>query len=177
MMPTPNINMTKKKNTKLNTTSIVWMHLDEATFLISEARERELNKYNLSSVQMKVLIALNYQGNAPTIQELCQMVVRGHTSVSLLTDKMVAKGLVEKRQDSDNKNQTRVSITEKGKQTLHLFIRRKPIPDILSVLSEEECHELIGLLKKVIERSIEVTSPQYPPDLVELTRMLKVGTK
>ncbi len=153
------------------------MHLDEATFLISESRERELKRYNLSSVQMKVLLALNYLVAAPTIQELCRLVVRGHTAVSLLTDKMVAKGLVKKTQDINNKNQTRVSITEKGKQTLQRLLPRKPIPDILSVLSEEECDQLIEYLERVIARAVEVISPKYPPDLNELSKMLKTGAR
>jgi DNA-binding MarR family transcriptional regulator len=152
------------------------MHLDEATFLISTAREKELKKYNLSSVQMKVLLALNYLGFSPTIQELCRCVVRGHTSVSLLTDKMESKGLVEKQQDAENKNQTRVSITDKGRQTLQQLIPRKPIPDILSVLTEEECNQMTGYLKKIIARAVEVTSPEYPPDLDELSKMLTRGT-
>jgi DNA-binding MarR family transcriptional regulator len=169
--------MMTEHSLKLTKISILWMHLDEAAFLISEAREKELKKYNLSSVQMKVLLALNYLSFAPTIQELCRLVVRGHASLSLLTDKMVAKGLIEKHPDTENKNQTRISITRKGKETLQQLIPRKPIPDILSVLSEEECDQLIACLKKIIARAVEVTSPKYPPDLDELNKLLRIGTK
>ncbi len=169
--------MAVKDTSDLTKISILWMHLDEAVFLISTARERELKKHNLSSVQMKLLLTLNYLGSIPTIHELCRLLVRGHTSVSLLTDKMAAKGLVEKYQDFNNKNQTRVSITEKGKETLKHLIPRKPIPDILSILSDEECDQLIQYMKKVIARAVEVASPRYPPDLQELSQMLKMGTK
>jgi MarR family transcriptional regulator, organic hydroperoxide resistance regulator len=160
---------------KLIQISILWMHLDEAAFLISTARERELKKYNLSSVQMKVLLILNYLDHALTINEMCRWLVRGHTSVSLITDKMESKGLVKKYPDANNKNKTRLLITDKGKQTIFQLIPRKPIPDILSILTEDERDLLISYLKKIIHQSIKVTSPEYPPQLDELSMMLTMG--
>lgn len=157
---------------KLLKVSILWMHLDEAGFLISTAREKELKKNNLSSIQMKVLLALNYLDQPLIIQDLCHWIVRGHTSVSLLTDKMVEKGLVEKYPDINNKNQTFISITKKGKQTVHRLNTQRPIPEVFSGLSEGECDQLISYLKKIINQAVEVTSPPYPPNLDELSEML-----
>jgi DNA-binding MarR family transcriptional regulator len=157
--------------------SILWMHLDEAAFLISTAREKELKKAGLSSMQMKALLVLNYVGSAMTIQELCHWLVRGHTSISLITDKMLNKGLVEKYPDAENKNQTRVSITPGGKQALARLLPSRPIPDVLSVLSGEECDRLVASLKKIVASAVAVTSPQNPPNLEELSRMLITGTK
>jgi DNA-binding MarR family transcriptional regulator len=157
--------------------SILWMHLDEAAFLISTAREKELKKNNLSSIQMKVLLTLNYLDRALTIQELCHWLVRGHTSVSLLTDKMMNKGLVEKYPDLNNKNQTRVSITKCGQQTLHELRPRKPIPEIFSILTDEESDQLIFQLKRIIHQAASITASKYSPDLDELSNMLIKGTK
>jgi DNA-binding MarR family transcriptional regulator len=162
---------------RLTKLSILWMHLDEAAFLISTARERELKKYKLSSVQMKALLTLNYVGRALTIYELCRWLVRGHTSVSLMTDKMVIKGLVEKYQDAKNRNKTRVVITNKGKQILRQLIPRKPIPDALSILSNKECDQLIAYLGKIIHHAVDVIKPDYPPNLNELSKMLTKGIK
>ena len=156
--------------------SILWMLMDETTFLISNAREKELRKNSLSSVQIKVLLILNYVGHALTIQELCHWTIRGHTSISLLTDKMVDKGFVEKYTDINNKNQTLISITGKGKQIIHKLNTQRPIPEVFSVLSEEECDQLTLYLNKIINRAIEVTSPPYPPNLNELSGMLKKYT-
>jgi DNA-binding MarR family transcriptional regulator len=164
------------ESNQLSKVSVLWMHLDEAAFLISTAREKELKKNNLSSIQMKVLLTLNYLDRALTIQELCHWLARGHTSVSLLTDKMMGKGLVEKYPDLNNKNQTRVSITRQGKQTMRKLSPRKPIPDILSILSEEEADQLIFQLKRIISQAASVTSSKFPPDLDELSNMLIKGT-
>lgn len=166
-----------KDSVKLAKLSILWMHLDEVAFLIATARERELKRYNMSSVQMKVLLSLNYLDRPMTIRELCRWVVRGHTAISLLTDKMAAKGLVEKYQDTQNRNQTRVAITEKGQQALYQLIPRKPIPDILSVLSDEESALLIGLLEKIMARAVAVAAPEYPPNLEELAGMIRKGIR
>jgi DNA-binding MarR family transcriptional regulator len=157
--------------------SILWMHLDEAAFLISTAREKELKKVELSSLQMKALLVLNYVGEAMTIHELCHWLVRGHTSISLITDKMVNKGLVDKYPDASNKNQTLVRITRKGKNVLSHLLPSKPIPNVLSVLSAEERDQLITYLKKIIAQAVTVTSPPNPPNLDELSRMLVTGTK
>ena len=166
-----------KDSARLTKLSILWMHMDEVSFLIATARERELKRYNLSSVQMKVLLSLNYLDRPMTIRDLCRWVIRGHTAISLLTDKMAGKGLVEKYQDDENRNQTRVAITEKGQQTLYQLIPRKPIPDILSVLSDEECDQLIALLEKVMTRAQDIAAPEYPPDLNELAKMLRKGIR
>jgi DNA-binding MarR family transcriptional regulator len=157
---------------RLYKNSILWMLLDETTFLISNAREKELRKNNLSSVQIKVLLTLNYVGHSLTVQELCHWMIRGHTSVSLLTDKMVDKGLVEKNTDINNKNQTLISITKKGKQIIHRLNTQKPIPEVLAGLSEEECDQLIIYLKKILNQAVDITSPPYPPNLDELSGML-----
>jgi DNA-binding MarR family transcriptional regulator len=162
---------------QLKEASILWMHLDEASFLISTAREKEQKKYNLSSVQMKVLLILNYLDKSLTVNELGRWLARGHTSVSLLTDKMKSKGLVEKHPDSANKNQTLVSITRKGKLTLLKLSPRKPIPEVFSTLSEDECAQLKSILEKVIHQAIKVTSPENPPNLDELSRMLMADIK
>jgi DNA-binding MarR family transcriptional regulator len=162
---------------KLTQISILWMHLDVASFLISTERERELKKHNLSSTQMKILLILNYLGQPLTIREVGRWIVRGHTSISLITDKMAGKGLVKKYQDDNNKNQTLVSITRKGKQTLYRFIPRQPIPDILSVLSEEESNHLVACLKKIIKQAENVIADKRTPDLEELNKMLTAGTR
>jgi|WetSurMetagenome_2_1015567.scaffolds.fasta_scaffold202374_1 DNA-binding MarR family transcriptional regulator len=157
---------------RLYKSSVLWMLMDETSFLISNAREKELRKNNLSSVQIKVLLTLNYLDHSLTVQELCHWTVRGHTSVSLLTDKMVDKGLVVKYTDINNKNQTLISITKKGKQVVHKLNTQRPIPEVFSILSEEECDQLTAYLKKIINRAIEVTVPPYPPNLDELSGML-----
>jgi DNA-binding MarR family transcriptional regulator len=164
-----------KAMTKINSlykSSILWMLMDETTFLVSSAREKELRKNNLSSVQIKVLLTLNYVGRALTIQELCHWTIRGHTSISLLTDKMVDKGFVDKYTDINNKNQTLISITRKGKQIIRKLNTQRPIPEVFSVLSQEESDQLTLYLQKLIKQAIEVTSPPYPPNVDELSGML-----
>jgi MarR family transcriptional regulator, organic hydroperoxide resistance regulator len=160
---------------KLNSlyrSSILWMLMDETTFLISNAREKELRKNNLSSVQIKVLLILNYVAHALTVQELCRWTIRGHTSMSLLTDKMVDKGFVEKNIDKNNKNQTLVTITRNGQQIIRKLNTQRPIPEVFSVLSKQESNQLTLYLKKIINQAIKVTSPSYPPNLKELSKML-----
>ena len=74
-------------------------------------------------------------------------------SLSELICKAEADGLVTRRQSEEDKRQTIVSLTEKGRSNVESFrsAHKKHAEDFLSPLTEEEKLQLASALKKLIE--------------------------
>src|SRR4030043_1247183 len=94
----------------------IWAPLDQTTFTMAKARDKELKKCGLSLVQGKVIILLKVRDYHPTISELSRWLFRDHSSTSNITNRMMQRGLVKKHQDPSERRLTRVAITKRGEK-------------------------------------------------------------
>jgi DNA-binding MarR family transcriptional regulator len=70
---------------------------------------------------------------------------------------MKKKGLIEKTRDFDRKNLVRVTLTEKGKHTLHSLLEMKIVAAVFSTLSGEQLQQLMSYLTILSDRAYELT--------------------
>src|SRR4030042_588057 len=142
----------------------IWALLDQTTFTIAKARDKELKKYGLSLVHGKVILLLKVRDYHPTISELSRWLFRDHSSTSGITSRMAQRGLVKKYQDTTEKRLTRIAITKKGEKLFPSVVKRESLLAILSSLSRDECLLLKNYLKKILRKSIQEARTQYRPD-------------
>ncbi|MBQ2727213.1 MAG: MarR family transcriptional regulator [Clostridia bacterium] len=99
------------------------------------------------------LVAL-LMDNGPMVQSqlAAQLGIRPQ-SLSELICKVEADGMVTRRQSEEDKRQTIVSLTEKGKASVESFrsAHRKHAQDFLAPLTDEEKHQLSEILRKLID--------------------------
>jgi DNA-binding MarR family transcriptional regulator len=142
----------------------LWALLDQTTFTMAKARDKELKKCGLSLVQGKVIILLKVRDYHPTIGELSRWLFRDHSSTSSITNRMMQRGLIRKHQDAAERRLTRIAITKKGEKLFPSVVKRESLLTILSILSRDECLLLKKYLKKILTRAIQEARIQYRPD-------------
>ena len=70
---------------------------------------------------------------------------------------MKRKGLIEKTKDFERKNLVRVTLTEKGKETLDSLKGMEIVDQMFSAISEEELQQLMSYLTILSDRACELT--------------------
>ena len=145
-------------------------HLEEATFAILKARERELRQFGISRVQCKVLLAMKGLDYEPSLGELSAALFREHNSVSDITRRMEEKGLIKKYRDPVKKTTTRIALTELGEQVYSRILERRFIYNILSILSLEDCRKFVPVLRKLLDRANAEANIKYKPDYETISR-------
>jgi MarR family multiple antibiotic resistance transcriptional regulator len=144
----------------------LWVLLQQARDAVFRAREKELRKCGISTVQSAVLFIIQAIGHGATPAEISRWMFRRPHGVSALLDRMEKEGLVKKVKDLDRKNMVRVEITEKGYQAYDDSTRRESVHRIMSSLSEEQRRQLKSWLLKVRDTACEElrvdARPHYP---------------
>jgi DNA-binding MarR family transcriptional regulator len=126
-----------------------------------KCENKVLGKLGLTIEQHSVLLAVRYIEDPVTPTEVSQWLDRNRNSVSLIVDRMVKAGLIDRIRDLRDRRSVRLTITDKGKEALDMSMVAgwELVQEILSQLSEDELRGLITLLEKVRETSFEYLNP------------------
>jgi len=126
-----------------------------ARYLTFRAREKELQRYDLTPEQAQVLFIVQAIKEKATPAEISRFLLRQPHSVSAIVERMAKKGLVKKVKDLERKNMVRVSITDKGREAYEITIKRGPIRRILNALDAKERKQFSKYLDKITEKAKE----------------------
>jgi len=138
----------------------LWRYLGHTSYSISRLRELELAQYGLTPEQAYVLDILSVSGGSTTISKIMHMTLRPHNTISTLVARMVQRGLLEKRQCSDDKRSYDIIMTRKGKQ-LFQKVTRNSITMVFSTLSIEDKRALGAILSRVLARAYEMSGKEF----------------
>jgi DNA-binding MarR family transcriptional regulator len=141
----------------------IWGKITEVYDLICKARSVELRKLGLTAEQSKILRVLMVENGASTINEISEMTLKRHNTISLIVKRMEKTGLVN-REKTNHSNRYRITITEKG---IKLF-DTMPLTSIdmaFSTLSPDEKEILISLLDKLDNQTRHILGLDYIPPL------------
>jgi DNA-binding MarR family transcriptional regulator len=141
----------------------LWVLLHQTTDVVLRARQKELDQFGISVIEVGVLVVTQAIGKEATPSEISRWIFREPHTVSALLNRMEKRGLLTKTQDLDRKNLVRVSITEKGRQAYDKSTRRKSISKIISSLSEEERQQLRSCLEKLRNKAFKELTVEYKP--------------
>jgi len=141
----------------------LWVLLHQTTDAVLRARQKELDQFGISVIEVGVLVVIQAIGEKATPAEISRRIFREPHTVSALLNRMEKRGLLRKTNDLGRKNLVRVSITEKGRQAYDKSTRRKSIHKIMSSLSEEERQQLGSCLEKLQNKAFKELIVEYKP--------------
>jgi len=113
---------------------------------------QSLKKHGLTEPQYNILRVLRgYHSEGPSsIGFLKERMLDRSSDVSRLVDKLYDKGLVDRKENTSDRRQKDVVITEKGIQLLsHMHDCERKTDTMLQNLTDEEVNELNRLLDKI----------------------------
>jgi MarR family transcriptional regulator, 2-MHQ and catechol-resistance regulon repressor len=138
----------------------LWKLFDHARFMIARSREMELARYCLTPEQAHILDILTQRGGSTTINEIVELTMRQHHSISTLINRMTKQGLVNKIQTPNDKRAFNVVMTDKGRD-LFKNLSTESIQMIFTCLSPEDKRELNVQLRKLVVRSYNLLGREY----------------
>lgn len=136
---------TKKLNNDLNEILLIFMHI------YMEAIRKTLEKFNLYKGQPQILLSLCVE-NGVTQKELLKGRNIKPSTISVSIKRMSKEGLIEKKEDINDKRVTRIYITEKGKKIVRAFYKeyQKLKENSFKNISNEEKEIFYKILEKMI---------------------------
>jgi len=145
----------------------LWVLLAQVRETMFKARQKELQRYNISPRQSAVLFIINAIGDKVTPAEVSRWLLRESHSVSEILSRMEKQGLLRKVKNLDRKNLVGVELTEKGIEAYNQSLRRESIHRIMSYLSDEERRQLYAILKTLRDRALRESGKElrilFPP--------------
>lgn len=142
----------------------MWRLLDHTRFMIARSREMELAKFGLTPEQSHILHILNQKGGTSTINEIVEITMRQHHSISTLINRMTRQGLVRKIRNPNDNRKFDVVATEKGKN-LFKKLTQESIKLTFSCLSEQDKKELETLLRCLLGQAYQVLGKELRPQV------------
>jgi DNA-binding MarR family transcriptional regulator len=135
--------------------------------LLQEVALPTLLELDLSMAQLKGLLALAPH-RVRTMRQVAESLHIGHSAASLLMDRLVNDGLVERAEDPDDRRRTMVRLSPRG-EALLTHIRedkaaRNPLPIWLSRLSDQD---LLALVQGLRALAKEAQAAPHAGDLLE----------
>lgn len=128
----------------------LYIVLSRASKVIAEEVVKTIEKHGLNPTEFAVLELLHHKGRQP-IQKIGQKILLSSGSMTYVVDKLEKRGLLERVFCEEDKRITYMSITEEGTKLIQSIFpeHAESITSIMSVLSPEEQHQAITLLKKM----------------------------
>lgn len=132
----------------------IWVTLIHTKDAISKVRQKELEPCGITVEQSGILALLCSRKESPTPAEISRWMFRKRSSVTIILNRMVAKGLVTKTTDPAKRNRVRILLTEKGKKVAEqVKLKGACIVRIMSNLTDEQCDQLHSYLKILLEEA------------------------
>lgn len=117
--------------------------------------DRAVGKFGLTAEQYSVLSAIKQLEDPVRPTDIGRLVDHKVNTVSMIVDRMVRAGLVDRVRDLPDRREVRLVVTSKGEKAFKPAASEasKLIKEILSPLSSRDMDTLAGLLHAVRERA------------------------
>jgi DNA-binding MarR family transcriptional regulator len=139
--------------------------------VIHKARQRELDRYDISAEVAAVLFTVLRLGRSATPANIARQLFLERHSVSEQLIRMEKDALIQRVKDLERKNYVRVVLTEKGYDQYRKSARRRSTRSIMAVLTPAEQEQLWLLLSRVREKALKHLGVRgvetYPPSSPE----------
>lgn len=99
------------------------------------------------------LLRLLSHASSLSISELAHELGIAASSATVACKRLEKAGLLTRERQADDERMVRVALTEQGRSRIEAWRRRKreALTDMLSVLNQDEQHELQRILERVLE--------------------------
>ena len=140
---------------------MAWLLLHQTHNLVLKCENGVFGEFGLSAEQHSVLLAIKYIDAPVTPTDVARWLDRNTNSISVMVDRMVNAGLVDRIRDLRDRRSLRLVITAKGEKILDraTVAGWELIQEILSGLPEEDLPVFVRLLDAVREKSFEYLNP------------------
>jgi DNA-binding MarR family transcriptional regulator len=143
-----------KERVEVSPDFMLWVLMNQASDLLSRARNAELEKYSITERQAIILEIVSRLGNKASPTEIARWSLREPHSISNLLIRMEKQGLVCRTSNRDKKKKVDITLTEKGRKAFKESLKKESIHKIMSCLSGKEIQALTPLMQKIRDQAL-----------------------
>lgn len=132
----------------------LWLRLLASTTLIErEVRARLRERFDITLPRFDLMAQLDRAANGMTLGELSRRMMVTNGNVTGLAERLVAEGVLARRQAANDRRAHMVRLTEKGRRQFRRMAQAHEswIADLFGGLSANEVKALLNLLGKAKE--------------------------
>lgn len=121
--------------------------------LLEQTLTKECMKYDLTWAQFQAMAAMKrLEPKALTANELMQACFLSSGSITNLINQLLAKDLIRKKQNSEDKRQLQLSLTPGGARLFDKIhkVRMKELSELAALVSKSEQKRVSESLKKIL---------------------------
>jgi DNA-binding MarR family transcriptional regulator len=158
------------KFTFSNPLSRTWLLIHQCHRLMTRMENRIFHKVGLTTRKHAVLFALRNLPEPVTVTDVAHWLDRNPNGISMLIDRMVNDGLINRVRDMHDRRSVRLNITPKGERAINEGnkLTRKAFKELFGGISDEEFDIVSDLLEKVRFRSLDFLKLEYAKQGVEV---------
>jgi DNA-binding MarR family transcriptional regulator len=125
--------------------------LARASTVVSDQFHRRVAESGLTVPVWRVLATLSGDDGLP-VSRLAEIVLEKQPTLTRIVDRMESDGLVKRREDGDDRRQTRIHITVRGRNVVTPLLRhaKRHERDLLQDFSTEDVRRLKLILRGLI---------------------------
>ncbi len=138
-----------------------WMLLQRTGELLFRCEDGLVGEFGLTAEQYRTLVAIKCLDDPVRPTDVGRWVDHKVNTVSMIVDRMVKAGLIERIRDLPDRREVRLVITRKGELALKpaIPVAWRLVEELMSSLSYEDRHSVIGLLETLRDRALQHLSP------------------
>ncbi len=141
---------------------LLWALLNQVNSAMVVAREKELQPFGISAIQVGAMIVIGASNEPVPIKEISRWLFRKHHTTSSLISRMEKQGLVKKLRNQPRKGMVGVVLTDEGKDILQRQNKQRvAIHRIVSALSQEERDMSIEFMVKLRDKALEEIKTEH----------------
>jgi len=129
----------------------LWLLFTSIHHKMVALREKELNPYNISTSQLRLLRIIESLGAKAILSAVAKIAERKIDVISRQAATMENDGLIT-RITQPKSRLLRLELTEKGKELLKAIHSSQGLNEVLSVLSEKEREQMSSALKRILTK-------------------------
>ena len=140
---------------------MTWLLCHQCHNLISRCEEVQFSSNNITPEQHRVLMVIRYAKDPVKPTDIARWLDRRSHSISLIIERMLRRGIVDRIRDMPDRRSVRLVITKKGDEILNQANAAgwKLISELLSDFSGDDLQTLIRLMSKVREKAFTYLQP------------------
>lgn len=135
----------------------IWVLIDQTRMAIYNARAKELAQYGISPREAATLHAIHSIGDRTTPAKISRWSYRKSHTIAGILKRMFNKGLINRKQNTEFKNQVIIGITETGKKAYKDSLKRESLHRIFGDISNEDYNQLVSLVTGIREKALAET--------------------
>ena len=160
------------KFTFTNPLAKTWLLIHQCHRLLSRAENAAFVQVGLTTRKHAVLFALRNLKDPVTVTDVARWLDRNPNGISMLIDRMVKDGLVDRIKDMPDRRSVRLEITPKGKKAIIAGnqLTRKVYKQIFGGISNSDFVKISAILERVRFKTLDYLELDYSKEEMQMLK-------